>query len=624
MAANIPLDVLILEDNPMDAELVIDELIQAGFDPHTKRVETEGDYLASLNSSLDLILADFSMPQFNANRALELLKERGLDIPFIVVSGSIGEEVAVAAMKAGASDYVLKDRLVRLGEAIKQVIRQRKLLEEKQQVENRFRTFVECLGEGLIITDLENRIEYVNPRMEELCGVRSEDIVGQPFFEVLLPAEDWSAATFQGKKLADGMAQHYEQRIKRKNGDLFWAAINASPLLDGNGQLIGVLRAVTDISEQKEAVKALLQSEIRFSQVFHSSLIGISITQLESGLILDANESYLRIIGYERSEVLGYTAQELDIWPTPLHQPETIDMLRSGGGIEAAERPFKTKSGELRDALISSQLIDLGREQGMLTFLLDITERKQAQADLLKAELLRVELDKEKELLHLKENFISIVSHEFRTPLTVILSATDIMHNYHERLSAEKRVKHLEEIQKEVQLMIDMLDDVLDYNRAQSGKIEFQPEMIDVEAFFRDLFEAVEGTDKGKHQFVFSNSNPLKQTNLDKRLLRHVLLNLLSNAVKYSPGGGEIRLELSGDTQIVVFRVTDQGMGIPDNEQDRLFQAFHRASNARSFQGTGLGLAIVKSNVEAHGGTIAFQSKLKVGTTFVVTIPIPL
>src|SRR5258707_15570997 len=141
MSAQFALHVLVLEDRQSDADLVIDALTEAGFEPHWQRVDTEEDYLAHLDTTLDVILADFTMPQFSATRALQLLNERGLDVPFIVVSGSIGEDIAVAAMKMGATDYLLKDRLARLGEAVKQALRQRKLRDEKRLIETRFRAF---------------------------------------------------------------------------------------------------------------------------------------------------------------------------------------------------------------------------------------------------------------------------------------------------------------------------------------------------------------------------------------------------------------------------------------------------------------------------------------------------
>ncbi len=236
--------------------------------------------------------------------------------------------------------------------------------------------------------------------------------------------------------------------------------------------------------------------------------------------------------------------------------------------------------------------------------------------------MLRVALSKEREILDLKQRFISMISHDMRGPLTVINMMRGLLADHFDRLSPEQRLRYLRTIHTQVKHMDELLDDVLTFDAAQAGKLEFHPSPINLEAFCRDVFEQMQFTDTVGHEFVFTAEGDFTNVSLDEKILRHILINLLSNAIKYSPGGGEIRLQLSRSERDVTLRISDQGIGIPVEDQARIFEVFHRASNAESFAGTGLGLAIVKSNVEAHGGTIMFDSSQGQGTVFTVRLPL--
>jgi signal transduction histidine kinase len=215
-----------------------------------------------------------------------------------------------------------------------------------------------------------------------------------------------------------------------------------------------------------------------------------------------------------------------------------------------------------------------------------------------------------------------MASHDLRTPLTVISESQNVLRRYFDRLSPEERHHQLSIIDTQVRHMAELLDDVLALSTAQAVKLDFKPSPLDLEAFCRDLFQQMQFTDTIGHQFIFVAEGDLTHVSMDAKILRHVLINLLSNAIKYSPGGGEVRLALSTHEQEAILRISDQGIGIPAQDQPRIFEAFHRAENARSFAGSGLGLAIVKSSVEAHGGTITFESSQGKGTTFIVRLPL--
>jgi signal transduction histidine kinase len=230
-------------------------------------------------------------------------------------------------------------------------------------------------------------------------------------------------------------------------------------------------------------------------------------------------------------------------------------------------------------------------------------------------------LEKEKELGELKSRFISIASHEFRTPLNTILSSSELLEHYGHTWPERKRLIHLHRIQTAVQDMTGLLDDVLVVSKAETGKLELDLAPIDLGEFCRDLAEEMQLGAGSSHRVVFDGRGQCANACLDERLLRHILTNLLSNAIKYSPPGSIVHFELLCQEGEAIFQVRDEGIGIPADDQPRLFETFHRAKNVRNIPGTGLGLTIVKRAVDLHGGTITIASQVNVGTTVTVTLP---
>jgi signal transduction histidine kinase len=232
-------------------------------------------------------------------------------------------------------------------------------------------------------------------------------------------------------------------------------------------------------------------------------------------------------------------------------------------------------------------------------------------------------LEQERELSELKTRFLSMASHEFRTPLAIILSSAELLEHYSHRFTEEKRLTHLHRIQASVRGMVALLEDVLLVGRAEAGRLAFNPQPLDLVPFCRELVEEFQLGPAAGHELgldlVGLESLPAI---LDEQLLRHILSNLLSNAVKYSPAGSPVRLALARVGERAVFTVADQGIGIPARDQGRLFEPFHRAGNVGSAPGTGLGLNIVRRAVELHRGSIELRSQEGRGTTVVVELPL--
>jgi signal transduction histidine kinase len=291
--------------------------------------------------------------------------------------------------------------------------------------------------------------------------------------------------------------------------------------------------------------------------------------------------------------------------------------------MNSVERALSTGEVQIFESqlLVNNNLLDyefriaVSAEDEVMAIVRDITERKRAEEDIRKA------LEKEKELGELKSRFVTMASHEFRTPLATILSSTELLEHYSHKWGEEKKLKHLQRIQAAVKHMTELLNDVLVIGKAEAGKLEFQPTPLELAQFCRELVEEMQ-LPAGSHTIAFRTQGQCTTACMDEKLLRHILSNLLSNAIKYSPQCGTVHFDLVCEQGKAVFRIKDDGIGIPVTEQAQLFNSFHRASNVGTISGTGLGLAIVKKSVDLHGGNIKVDSEVGFGTTFTATLPL--
>jgi signal transduction histidine kinase len=245
----------------------------------------------------------------------------------------------------------------------------------------------------------------------------------------------------------------------------------------------------------------------------------------------------------------------------------------------------------------------------------DITERK-------RAEEIRNALERERELSEGRFKFVSMMSHEFRNPLTTIIMSSELLQNFSDRTTEDQKSRCLKHIETAAKEMTQLLDDILSLTKAEVGKLVFNPQPFDLAEFCRNLLEEMRIASAGKHTLTFVIQSECDQACMDENLLRYILRNLLSNAIKYSPQGGNVQFELSCEKGEAIFQIQDWGIGIPLKDQQKLFESFHRGQNVGKIPGTGLGLCIVKRYVDLHGGHISLKSKVGVGTTFTVTLPL--
>ncbi len=265
-----PLRVLIAEDDPLDAERIVDELSRTGFEPIWERVDTEAAFTASLRPDLDVVLSDYAMPGFSGPRALEVLRERGLEIPFIILSGTIGEDMGIDVMKLGASDYLLKDRLARLGSAIVQAMEKGRLRQERKQAqsalresEERFRQLAESIQDVFWLADVANgRILYVSPAYEAIWGCSRADLYSSPrAWLESIHAEDRERVRLAVlAKQAKGLYDE-EYRIIRPDGTERWIRDRAFPVANSAGEIDRMAGVARDVTEQKTMQEQFLRAQ---------------------------------------------------------------------------------------------------------------------------------------------------------------------------------------------------------------------------------------------------------------------------------------------------------------------------------------------------------------------------
>lgn len=380
-----------------------------------------------------------------------------------------------------------------------------------------------------------------------------------------------------------------------------------------------------------------LGSDTAFRVLFQYATIGILVID-KSGKISLVNPSAEKLFGYAPSELLDQ--------PLEILLPENLKRRHAshregyfknpkiramGSGLDLFARK---KDGRVFPVEISLGHYELSGEKQAVAFITDVTERKKAEEELrqLNEELeqrvaertseLKAALDREKELNEMKSRFVSMASHEFRTPLSAVLSSVSLIDKYADDEHSDKRKKHIERIKSSVKNLTDILNDFLSLDKLEQGKVDVDFQRFNLEEFAADAIDEVNTLLKKGQQinYIYTGKKDIDQ---DKRILRNVLLNLLSNACKYSEENAAIDLVITSADKAVVIMVSDHGIGIPEEEQKNLFGKFYRARNAVNIQGTGLGLNIVKRYLDLIHGTISFTSVKNQGTTFTVCLPGP-
>ena len=630
------LNVLIVEDSAEDAHLMLREIQKGGYIVDAERVDTKPAMQAALaRRTWDVILSDYSMPQFSAMGALETLKASGLDIPFIVVSGTISEETAVTALKAGAHDFLAKAKLARLIPAIERELREVEIRRSQREAESRYQLLLERLPIIVYLNpvDLIHYTIYVSPQIESILGYTPKEWLADPKFwqSRLHPNDRDRVLEAVEKSELTGESSNLEYRMLARDGHVVWFQDQTALVRDEREQPLYWQGLKIDITKRKEAEAQARQSEERFSKAFRASPIGISITRISDGMFTDVNDSFLHLLGYNREEVIGRTVFDLNIYANADERAKVIQKLLEQGEIKDHEMTSRTKAGELIHVLFSTEMIELDGTAHALATVLDITERKRSEQQILKlnAELERRVDERTRELeraLRAKDEFLASMSHELRTPLNAILGLSESLAEHSAGTLNEKQERYVRTISESGNHLLSLINDILDLARIEASQIVLNITEVDVKRVCQASLRMINELALKKQQSVsLEVDEAIGSIWVDERRLKQILVNLLSNAVKFTPTGGRIGVQVTADRREkrVMFTVWDNGIGIAAEDLGRLFQPFVQldSSLAREAPGTGLGLALVAQMVRLHGGSVTVESQPNEGSRFTVTLP---
>ena len=479
-------------------------------------------------------------------------------------------------------------------------ISDRKVLEQQlQSTLDERETVLQNSVIGIAFLSSDGRFRWANKAMLTIFGVA--DGIAPVSMEALYPsrADYLRVGAEVNACILAGRDFRAEQLMRRMDGSTFWAMLSGKAVHNQQG----TVWVVMDISERKKLEEALQQTTVEREAILNNTLVGISFNRHRC--VEWVNDKYLELTGLTREEVIGKSSrmfyasdEEHEADGKAIHEGLTKD------GYFSSERQVARKNGELYWVELSGRCVR-GKDPsgGVIWTMLDISNRRKAEEDI------RSALTRQLELNALRSRFVSMTSHEFRTPLATILSSAELMRYYSDRMDAAEKDETLEGIEVAVQRMTNMLERVMLIGKSEADMLDFSPRMLNLDQLCRDLLSDAMAQQRGSTSQVnyrFDLADPMGT--YDEKLLRHIFSNLLSNALKYSPQGQPIEFRVQKDGTQVIFEVIDQGIGIPPLEIPHLFDSFHRASNVGNIPGTGLGLSIVKKSVELHGGSIEVES----------------
>jgi PAS domain S-box-containing protein len=474
--------------------------------------------------------------------------------------------------------------------------------------------FKSALDQSAIVTisDPDGNITYTNDKFCYMCGYTKEELMGQN--HRVVNSSYHSAEFWQDFWLciSKGNIWRGEVKNKTKNGGFFWVDMVVVPFFDEHNNISQYIAIRYDITERKQAQELIEQN----LATFNAAMDGMAIVDNEQYIYM--NRAHLEMFGYSHLQELPDNNWRSLYYPDEINRIETeIFPLLIKDKKWSGEAIAKRKDGTNFTEELS---LTLTEKATIICVCRDITKRKQEEAQLKEA------LTKAEEVNELKSRLITLTSHEFRTPLAVISSSVGILKKFAHKLSEEQKQEHFNTIEIYVEHTTRLLDDILLINRAEAGKLDYNPERLNIVDFCQNLVTEMQGTSVN-HEIIFHLTNSTQLTPdqyyrlLDRKLLTQIITNLLSNSIKYSVPNTKVELSLTIEPKSIILQVKDQGIGIPLEAQKHLFENFYRADNVGNIQGTGLGLPIVKECVNLCKGTITIESKVNQGTTFSVNIP---
>jgi PAS domain S-box-containing protein len=623
------LHVLHVEDNEDDSLLILRALKKEGYPVVSQRVDTKEDFLKALDAqNWDVVLSDYSMPLFNGMEALKIILDHSIDPPFIIVSGAVGEERAVALLRAGADDYIRKDNLVRLGQAVNRALEQKRIHQEKTAAEKalienevRFKAIADYTHDWEIWIAPDGNIKWLNPAVERITSYTQEEYsaLGNNLRQRLKHIVHKSDQDVVINALSDGLKNqgsgndiHF--RIITKNGLIKWCSMSFQPIYSSKGEFLGIRNSIRDISDRKKAEEALEASEKRYRLVFEYSPLGI-VQFDETGVIVDCNENFAHIFSGPKDKLVGVNM--LETMPDSQARDTIIDTLTTGFG--QYEGKYKTLKGTKYIRAIHSAITDKdGNVKGAVGIFEDISEQIRFETHL-------NQIQKMESI----GNLAGGIAHDFNNLLFPIMGISEMLLDDLTEGSNEHRC--VNEILKAGKRGSDLVKQIMSFSRkSDSKKTSVRFQQIIKEALM--LIRSIIPTSIEISNDINEKCGPVEANTSQ---LHQVVMNLITNAYHaLENASGTIHIQLQevvlGQEDIVIesmkpgtyakLSISDTGTGIHPDILDKIFEPYY--TTKEKGKGTGLGLSTVYGIIKDHQGDIRVVSEQGKGSVFSVFLPV--
>jgi PAS domain S-box-containing protein len=612
------LKILFVEDVERDAELILSEIGRNGIAFNNLLIDNRNDFLESLKSfNPDIIISDYYLPQFDGMSALLIRNELTPLVPFILVTGSLHEEVAVECMKAGADDYILKNNLSRLVPAMVNSINKFESLKRRKdsedalkQSEEKYRRIFNNIQDVYYETTIDGTILDLSPSIEIISKgqYHIDDLIGKSLYEFYddhSVRRDILSALQQNRSVND-----FEITLRNRDDSLIPCSITAKIIYDNKGQPLKIVGSMREITARKIAEQALQQS-LSFSESLLKTIpFGMDIVD-EGGTIMFLSENFERLFG---KKTVGKKCWELycDDKTQCINCP-----LKQGINLGETET-YETGSilGNRTFEICHTGML-YKNKRAMLEIFQDITDRKEKEEELKRA------LEKAKESDALKTSFLHNISHEIRTPMNAIVGFSGLLAE--PDIDSSTRHTYTEMIMSGADHLLSIITDIVDFSNIEANIVKINRNGVVLNFIIRSLYKQYMPKADEKKLVLVSQpglTDDESKILIDNTKLIQIFTNLLNNAIKFTREG-QIIFGYNVKKKMLEFFVSDTGLGIPEEYHQKIFDRFFQIENpvSKLYEGIGLGLAICKSYIELLGGEIRLVSKPGVGSTFYFTLP---
>jgi PAS domain S-box-containing protein len=485
---------------------------------------------------------------------------------------------------------------------------------------------LQSASNGIVITDAlnsDNPIIYFNSAFQKLTGYSSKEILYHNCRFLQGNDRDQEPLKVLREAIENGESCQVTLRNYKKDGSLFWNDLYIMPIINNQGVLTNFIGIQNDVTLRKRAEA----ERNHLAAIFHESLNEIYVFDAQTLKFINVNFCAQKNIGYTLDELKNMTPLDLKIQEKKNAFQNNINTLLENKVEKIQyETVHLRKDGTKYPVEVHLQLTSLGENDVFVAIILDITDRKNYTERLEqkveeRTEQLKVALSKEKELNDLKTKFLSLVSHEFKTPLSGILTSSVLLSKYKSTKEQEKRSKHIKIISNKVHYLNNILNDFLSLEKLETGKLTFNLSHFKLSKVVDEVIYNANMLLKEEQYINYPDNIDDLSLYQDEKIVELILTNLVNNAIKYSPENSIITIAVEQNQDLTTIQVIDTGIGVPQNDQKHIFERYFRALNAINIQGTGIGLNIVKNHLENIGGTISFESEEQKGSTFTITIP---